>query len=198
LINGCVYAKRPNGRVDYETIVGRVAHEFSVPEFACPEQMDEPLDLGDVHFLAGKLQAGDAAPEFEVPKLSGSGTIRLDDYRGKFLLLNFYNAYILTKKRGQLEGIQQVQSRFRSRSDLAIVGIYLESTGVGYLTEKLLQERALSVPHGMAGQYDSKIVIDYSVENLPYSVLIGPAGEVLAKGLKGQDLVQAVREVLSR
>ena len=197
LMHGRVYERRADGRMNHETVVARVAYEFVVPEFEFPEQMDAPLHLGDICVLAGQLQVGDTAPEFAVSSLTGSDSIELDAYRGKFLLLNFYNAYILTKERERLQGIQQVRSEFGSRGDLAIVGIYLESTGVGYLAEKLLQECDLSGPHGTAGQYDSKIVVDYSVENLPYSVLIGPAGEVLAKGLKGQDLVRAVREVLS-
>lgn len=178
------------------SIVARVAHEFVVPEFEYPEQMDEPLDLGDIVLLTGELEVGDMAPEFEVSKLAETGTIRLSDYAGKFLLLNFYNSYILTKASERLEGIQQVKSQFGSRNDLVIVGIYLDPTSVGYMAEKLLQERKLSGPHGVAGQYSSKIVTDYSTKNLPYSVLIGPTGEVLSIGLKGQDLVQSLQEIL--
>src|SRR5262249_30945560 len=68
-------------------LLGRVNREVLVPESA---GNNEPLDLGEtVLQVAKNLKPGDEAPDFEVKKLDGS-SVRLADFRGKYLLLDFW------------------------------------------------------------------------------------------------------------
>src|SRR2546430_3197371 len=56
-----------------------------------PKQAAQPQDLGPLTVTVHeRLQVGDVAPEFAVAPLDGNGQLRLSDYKGKLVLLQFW------------------------------------------------------------------------------------------------------------
>jgi hypothetical protein len=45
-------------------------------------------------------------------------------------------------------------------------------------------------------QWESDAVGKYSIDGIPYNVLLDPQGKVIAEGLRGQDLENKLAEVL--
>lgn len=180
---------------EWSKVVGRVWHEFEVPPFTNAADLDTPLDLGALAVVYGELKPGDPAPDFDVPA-SGSGRVRLADYRGKVLLVSFLNWCSVAPDSKDLADLKAVYQRFRDDPQYAQVS--LQSAWIDLLDEKAVKEARLEWPHGLVNRGTDRVSTDYrlSLKNKPWNVLIGPRGQILAVGLSGEELTQAIEDAL--
>ncbi len=170
-------------------VVGYLWHEFEVPAFASDSEMDIPLELGLLPVVSGELQPGDVAPNFDVPTF-GSERICLTDYRGKVVLVTFSKL-----DQAILDEFKALHSRFHENSRYAQVSLLCTDLLLGH---KAVEEMGLDWPCGPL-EIESKESIEYDIQpgTTSKSVLIGPQGEVLAVGLSGEALTQAIEEALA-
>jgi len=189
-------ANKRNGlSIGFETIA-KVAIEFEVPPIEYLEQMDETLDIGMIEMIKGTLEVGDDAPDFQVPAINRNGLIKLDDFKGKYLLINFFNSYIAKEQPQHLDIFRQINNTAKTRADFQMVNIYLDSPLAGFLLEKIIAQHNIDCPYGIVHHYDNLIEVIYNVSNLPYSVLIDPQGKVISIGLKQQQLIDNINDTL--
>ncbi len=179
-------------------IIGRLWHQVIVPPLTSDKDLDIPLDLGTLSVLPGELKPGDPAPDFDVPAF-GPGRIRLTDYRGKVLLVAFSTWRYLDPDLKILQDLEVLYQRFHDDPQYAQVSLLF--AGNPLVNNRAIDEAESDWPHGsLEGQdrvvteYDIK---EYDVKTSPWNVLIGPRGEVLALGLSGASLQQAIAEALA-
>ncbi|MDY0356813.1 MAG: carboxypeptidase regulatory-like domain-containing protein [Sedimentisphaerales bacterium] len=176
-------------------IIGRLWHEVVVPPFAGDAEMDVPLDLGTLAVLPGDLMVGDAAPDFDVPAF-GPGRIRLADHRGRVLLVAFA-AWGYTKPISPgVHDLKDLYQRFGEDPRYAQVSLLF--SGNPLVDKRTIDEAGLDWPHGMLNAA-SREETEYRITTrhpMPWTVLIGSRGEILALGLHGEDLQQAIEEAL--
>ncbi len=176
-------------------IVGRLWHEVVVPPFAGDAEMDTPLDLGTLAVLPGDLMVGDAAPDFDAPSF-GPGRIRLANYRGKVLLVAFAAWGYTNPVSPGVYDLRDLYQRFGENPRYAQVSLLF--SGNPLVDKRIIDETGLDWPHGMlnaAGREETEYRIT-TRRPMPWTVLIGSRGEILAMGLHGEDLQQAVEEAL--
>jgi len=180
---------------EWSKVIGRVWHEIEVPPFTKVADLDVPLDLGSLAVVYGELKPGDPAPDFDVPA-SGSGRVRLDDYRGRVLLVSLFDMGSMHPDSRDLQDLKAVYQRFRGNSRYAQVSLQL--AWIALLDEKAVQEAHLEWPHGLIDECRDRISTDYRLrlKDKPWNVLIGPQGQILAVGLSGEDLTQAIEDAL--
>jgi AhpC/TSA family len=83
-----VHEQPANDACGWGRLIGSFAREFPVTGSAT----DGPLDIGRLELSqvgAEPLRVDERAPDFRVQTLDGK-VLTLDDFRGKFLLLNFW------------------------------------------------------------------------------------------------------------
>jgi hypothetical protein len=140
---------------------------------------DEPFDVGAVNVhIRPRVKIGALAPQFEAVKADKS-TVKLSDYRGKYVLLSFAFDYQMTQQpdSGQLVRVSSaLQDRFGSDDRLAMLAIVLpQREGAG----------EYSVPSiagwTVATIQDWRKRLDSSYTSSPATYLIDPEGKVLAK-----------------
>ena len=151
------------------------------------------MDLGALTVLPGELKPGDPAPDFDVPTF-GPNRLRLRDYRGKVLLVGFYSGDGIVASPPVLKDLKDTDRRFHADPRFAQVGLLIAE----YLplAKKVVAEGGWDWPHGLV-TYDGKESIEYGVPWMATpSVLIGPRGDVLAVGVSGDALFQAIEEAL--
>lgn len=179
-----------------DEVIGRVWHELEVPPFTNVADLDVPLDLGSLAVVHGELKLGDPAPDFDVPA-SGSGRVRLAEYRGKVLLVSFLNWCSVDPDSDDLLALKAVYDRFRDNPRYA--QICLQSVWIDPLDKKAVEEANLGWPVGLLDEGTGRVSTEYrlSLKSKPWNVLIGPEGEVLAAGLSCEELSQAIEHALA-
>lgn len=187
-------APRP-GTVGPGEAIGRATLDFEVPPMT-DNRSDEPLDLGTVTAtLFDTLDPGEQAPEFDLPGLNG-GTIRLSEFRGKLVLLDFWSTF------GQacldrIPVLREIHEQHGGNPRFAMISLACDQQAAP--PRRYVEENSLAWTHAHAGVARTAIgnvAPKYTVRSLPGTFLIGPDGRVLAKDLHGEDLGKAIATAL--
>jgi beta-lactamase regulating signal transducer with metallopeptidase domain/protocatechuate 3,4-dioxygenase beta subunit len=213
----------PSGKYELElTVNGARDPRFSGPgkEIAhlrmpvvVPEmpggRSNEPLDLGTITAkLFDGFKAGDLAPDFDVERIGTpekGRRLKLGDFRGKLVLLNFWNP---SEFQNDMTVLKEVQENFGN--DPRFVLISLACSKKSAEAEQSIKKNSLSWTHGSGGDFVSGVAPRYKIgaipnasfigpderyRRIPVTFLIGPDGKLLAHDLSGTDL-EAVRKAL--
>jgi peroxiredoxin len=132
---------------------------------------------------------GESAPEISLKDLSGS-MVRLSDYRGKLVLVNFWGSWCSACKE-EMPGFKKVFQEYHAR------GFTVFAVAVNDVPSAV-KEFSLSFPVVMA---DRQVGRDYGdVVHIPVSYLVGKDGKIIrkVKGLYSEadlrsDVEQALR-----
>lgn len=154
---------------------------------------DEGASLDQREFN-NKFQVGDVAPDFEGPAFP-VGSIKLADYRGKVVLLDFWATWC-GPCIAELPNVIDVYKEYHPQG-LEIVGISLDRS------EREL-ERFLKENPGMSwsqvydGKYwDAEVGVLYGVDAIPYALLLDGTGTIRYRDLRRDDLGKAVAQLLA-
>jgi peroxiredoxin len=173
-------------------VIARHRQEVDVPD-APGGRSDTPLDLGVLNLVA-QLNPGDAAPEFAVRTVDDK-TVKLSDYRGKEVLLDFW-ATSSAPSVAETPALKETYAAFKSDPRFAMISLSLDSDPAS--------ARAFSITNHLdwiQGWLGSRTEGDlperFGVENIPFVVLIDPNGRVLASGFHGGAIKSTVDAFLS-
>lgn len=173
-------ARAPAGISGKGERVAALVKFFRVPEMT-GGRSDEALDLGKLDsWYARELRPGDAAPLFEIQTLNGQ-PLRLKDFRGKHVLLNFWAPWN-DQSLFQIPYLKKLEQEFGG-ARFAIINLVPDDDPVP--ARNLAQEVKLPGALGYLGQWsDSPVIKAYGVEYLPRTFLIGPDGKILEGGTR--------------
>jgi peroxiredoxin len=168
---------------------------FVVPPGANATIALEPIDIGNVHLIAPvTLKVGETAPDFEVPLLAG-GTIKLSDFRGRYVLLDFWATWCgpCVRETPNLRATYQAwgkDSRFQM--------ISLSSDSAPEAPLKFVKEKNIDWPQAFLGGdwWRDGVSRNYGVTGIPQIMLIGPDGKIVARDLRGEKIKKTVAAVL--
>jgi len=143
--------------------------------------------------VRGGPEVGQEAPGFEI-KTTDDKTIKLADYRGKYVLLDFWATWC-GPCRGETPNLKAVYEQFGKREDFVMVGLSLDQEKekpIAYAKEKGTQWI-----DGFLGDWGKdEVTKKYGVRGIPSIWLIGPDGKVVAKELRGEGISEAVKKAL--
>ncbi|UCC99225.1 MAG: redoxin domain-containing protein [Phycisphaerales bacterium] len=152
---------------------------------------DEPLDLGQLELVMhDPLRVGDMAPLFEAKTLDDK-SLKLIDYRGKFVLLSFWQPV----SHPEIERLRELYDAYSLDGRLQIIGLGGHDTLEE--VEKYVQENPIPWPQiFVSEEFKSGIARDYRIPGVPWIFLVGPDGKIIATGQRGEKLTSAVRGAL--
>ena len=136
------------------------------------------------------LHVGDMAPLFEAKTLDGKD-IRLADYRGKFVLLSFWQPV----SHPELDRLRELHKTYGDAGKLAII----DFGGWDTLEEvrKYVAEHQMEWPEIYFGPSNKEgIANQYGLPGVPYILLVNPEGKIVATWLRGEKLTRAVKEAI--
>jgi thiol-disulfide isomerase/thioredoxin len=137
--------------------------------------------------------AGELAPEFEVPTLSG-GLLSLASLRGKVVLLEFWATWC-GMCRAELPHLAEMYGELAAGGRFEIVGVSIDVDVE--LVPRYLASRKIRWPQLEPAPADENPVARaYNVNSTPANVLIGPDGKIVALNVTGAELRKRIDSLL--
>jgi len=140
-----------------------------------------------------KFNVGDAAPEFEGVTSAGK-PVKLSDYRGKVVLLDFWATWCGPCV-AELPNVITAYNEFHSKG-LEIVGISLDDDKAAF--ESFVRSHKgmdwIQIFDGKG--WEAAIPALYGVDSIPLTLLLDKDGKIIAKDLRGDALNEAVAKAL--
>ena len=170
---------------------------------------NEPLDLGTITAkLFDTIKVGDLAPDFDVEQVGTrdkNRRLKLGDYRGKLVLLDFWDP---SESQNDMTVLKEVQENFGRDPRFVLISLACGKNTAQ--VEQSMTRNELSWTHGMGGDFNSGVAARYKIaaipnasfigpdrrhRRIPVTFLIGPDKKIVAHDLGGTDL-EAVRKAL--
>ena len=174
-------------------LVGHLQHDFEVPDMD-GGRSDGPLDLGTLEVNVQRvLQVGDPAPHFKVETLDGE-QLSLSELRGKCVLLSFWSTWCAPCT-AELPHFHQIHGAYTQDDRFAMIGLSVDSEIEA--ARKYAERHELRWPQGFLGEVlASKVAMDYGVQGVPATFLIGPDGRIMARDLRGVAIEAVVEKAV--
>jgi cytochrome c biogenesis protein CcmG, thiol:disulfide interchange protein DsbE len=120
------------------------------------------------------VQPGDRAPGFELTAPDGSG-VSLSDYRGKWVLLNFWATWCPPCIQ-EMPSLDRLHQEFEDRG-LVVLGVSVDTEKQAY--ERFIERWNLSFP--IVRDPEMSVPSRYGTNKYPETFLINPEGKVVRK-----------------
>ncbi len=173
-------------------VIATHQQEIEVPD-SPGGRSDTPFDVGVINLIA-PLKAGDTAPDFAVPATDGK-TLKLSDFRGKLVLLDFWAASSAASL-AEMPELKETYAAFKNDPRLAVIGLNLDSDIASTLA--FATKNQMGWMQGCLGQRSASEVPDrFGVQDLPLIMLIDPNGRVLVNGLRGRTIKSTLDAALA-
>jgi len=144
--------------------------------------------------MAG-LEVDDPAPPLAA-KSFDSKSVNLEDYRGKYVLLDFWATWCAPCLE-EIPKLKEVYEAFGKDGRLVMVSVSLDEEVDA--PRKFVAAREIPwVQVWLEGATGGPIARAYAAQQIPAIFLIGPDGKVVAKGLRGEQIKEVVAKALGK
>jgi len=130
------------------------------------------LVFGLVSKGSSGVALGDPAPDGPLPRLEGGGTGSLADYRGRWVLVNFWASWCIPC-REEAPALERFQQRHGGAA-FTVLGI--DSRDLSEDGRDFVRQYGLSYPQLRDGDGDA--AHEYGTTGVPENFLVDPAGKV--------------------
>lgn len=121
---------------------------------------------------SSRLEAGEAAPTAALPRLEGGGSESLADYRGKWVLVNFWASWC-PPCRAETPALEEFQQR-HGGPRFTVLGIDTQDLSDDALA--FVEKFGVTYPQLRDGDGDA--ADEYGTTGVPETFLVDPAGKV--------------------
>ena len=147
------------------------------------------------HDMVSKMLAttiGQEAPEISLPSPEGKN-IALSSFRGKVVLIDFWASWCAPCRK-EMPNVVKAYAKYKDKG-FEIYGVSLDNDKDRWV--EAIQKDGITWPQvSDLKHWGSEAAKLYSVQGIPYTVLIDRDGKIIAKNLRGPDLENKLAEIL--
>ncbi|MEW4571427.1 sigma-70 family RNA polymerase sigma factor [Tautonia sp. JC769] len=145
-------------------------------------------------FLRDAPDAGDEAPAIEATTLDGE-PLSLEEFRGKYILVDFWATWC-GPCIAEIPTMEAVFAEFGEDEQFVMLSLSIDEEIEA--PRAFQADRRLPWAQGFVGEGIRSEVLDaFGVRAIPALVLIGPDGTIVARGMRGDQIREAVAKALT-
>ena len=154
--------------------------------------LPEVKAFGDKLQLFAKLVIGAKAPDFSSKTIEDQ-PVRLSQYKGKYVLLDFWASWCIPCRR-EFPYLKKAYARFRDKN--------FEILGYSIDKDRSLWESAVNNDDASWVQvsniigYSDPIAVEYGIAGVPSNWLIDPSGTIIARNLRGEEVEKKIASLI--
>ncbi|MGV8877497.1 MAG: redoxin domain-containing protein [Sphingobacteriaceae bacterium] len=135
---------------------------------------------------------GTLAPDFTQNDPNGK-PVKLSSFKGKYVLIDFWASWC-APCREENPNVVKVFNQYKDKN-FTVLGVSLDKEKTNWV--KAIENDGLTWTHvsDLKGWYNEVATL-YSVRAVPQNLLIDPTGKIIAKNLRGEELVQRMAELI--
>ncbi len=148
------------------------------------------------HSMVEKMSAvgiRQLAPDIALNNPEGK-EITLSSFRGKVVLVDFWASWC-GPCRKEMPNVVKAYAKFKNKG-FEIFGVSLDQEKDRWI-EAIAKDGITWPQVSDLKQWQSEVVPLYSIQSIPYTILLDKEGKILAKNLRGEDLEKKLAEVLN-
>lgn len=138
---------------------------------------------------------GQLAPDFVLYNQERN-PVKLSDFKGKYVLVDFWASWCHPCRAENPNLLRQYQLFKDKNFQILGVSIDVEKNRDKWL--KAIEEDQLTWPQVVGTVQNNEAYVKFNVQSIPDNFLISPDGVILAKGLRGEELNEKLKEILSK
>lgn len=142
------------------------------------------------------LSVGALAPAFELTDTAGTAH-QLNDFRGKFVLVDFWASWCIPCRKETPALIKAYQT-YKNRN-FEIVSVSLDGDNVQahkMWTDAVIKDGMTWLQLSDLKAWNSPVAQEYQIKAIPMNFLLDPQGKIIAKNVRGSDLLETLNKSL--
>ncbi len=139
-----------------------------------------------------KTKVGSIIADFELPDSNGV-VINIKDYRGQYVLIDFWASWCGPCRR-ENPNLVKAYNEFKD-DNFTILGVSLDTERDKWLSA--IENDHLAWPHisDLKG-WNNEVASYFGVKSIPFSMVIDPNGVIIGKDLRGDELIEFLKNNL--
>ncbi|MDF2456492.1 MAG: ccmG [Cytophagaceae bacterium] len=142
----------------------------------------------------GKAAIGKPAPNFTLQDRSGKA-VSLSSLKGQYVLIDFWASWC-GPCRAESPNMVKLYNKFKGKN-FQILGVSLDGSEDAW--NGAIEKDGLTWLHvSDLMQWNSPVVALYGIDGIPATVIVDPNGIIVAKNLRGEELLKALDKLLKK
>ena len=152
------------------------------------------VELGKRILLSSQTSIGSVAPDF-TQNDPNDKPIKLSDFRGKYVLIDFWASWC-GPCRQENPNVVRAYAQFKNKN-FEILGVSLDNPNAKTAWLNAIEKDNLTWPQVSDLQgWKNKVAVLYGVQSIPQNYLLDPKGVIIAKNLRGEELIRTLNKVI--
>jgi peroxiredoxin len=162
---------------------------------ASAKQLPSARELSEKIETARKTGVGQTAMDFTQQDTSGN-PVTLSSFRGSYVLIDFWASWC-GPCRAENPNVVKAYQRFREKG-FQIIGVSLDQANARDKWIKAIHDDQLTWTQVSDLKFwKNAVAVQYGIQAIPQNFLIDPAGKIVAKNLRGEELMKKLETLMN-